>query len=90
MAPDLLRWGDDLKSVPADYNDELVDQESTRVSESDDARSRATSKDKFTPGIVAYKSYSCDFKIIPLSLQVSSTNNNRVKSHKFTLCNKLV
>ena len=44
---DLLRWGDDLISVPADYNDELFDQELTRVSESDNACSRATSKDKY-------------------------------------------
>ena len=88
MAPDLLSWGDDLISVQADYNDELFNEEFTRVSESDDARARATSKDKFTSGIIADKSYSCDFKIIPPSLQVSATNYNQEKSCKFTLCTK--
>ena len=84
MAPDLLRWGDDLISVSADYNNELFDQEFTRVSESDDARARTTSKDKFTSSIVADKSYSCDFKIIPPSLQVRATNILRGRSHIFT------
>ena len=76
--------GDDLISVPADYNDELFNQEFTRASESDDARARATSKDKFTSSIVADKSYLCDFKIIPPHLQVSATNIIRDSSHKFT------
>ena len=67
MAPDLLRWGDDLISVPADYNDDLFEHEFTGVSESDEARARARAifKDKFTSSIVADKSYLCDFKIIP-------------------------
>ena len=68
MAPDLLRWGDDLISDTADYNDVLFEDEIIRVSESDDARSRATYNDKFISGIDADKSYLCDFKIIPLSL----------------------
>ena len=85
MAPDLLRWGDDLISVPADYNDELFDQEFTRVSESDDARARATSKDKFTSSIVADKSYLCDFKIIPPHLQVRATNILSEYPNIFTL-----
>ena len=85
MAPDLLQWGDDLISVPADYNDELFDQEFTEVSESDDARSRATSKDKFTSSIVADKNYLCDFKIISPSLQVSATNIIQEKSCIFTV-----
>ena len=85
MAPDLLRWGDDLRSVSADYNDELFDEEFVRVSESDDARTRATSKDKFNSCIVADKSYLCDFKIIPPSLQVSATNTFSANSHTFTL-----
>ena len=64
MAPDLLRLGDDLISVSADFNDELFDEEFTRVSESDDARTRATFKDKFNSCINADKSYLYDFKII--------------------------
>ena len=69
--PDLFQWGDDLipadSSVPADSSDELFVREFTGVSESDDARARATSKDKFTSSNVADKSYLCDFKIIPPS-----------------------
>ena len=84
MAPDLLRWGDDLISVPADYNGELFEQEFTGVSESDDARVRTTPKDKFTSSIIADKSYLSDFKIIPPSLQVSAINNYQEKSCKFT------
>ena len=38
MAPDLLRWGDDLISDTADYNDVLFEDEIIRVSESDDLR----------------------------------------------------
>ena len=85
MAPDLLRWGDDLISVSADYNDDLFDQGFTKVSESDDARARTKSKDKFTSSIVADKSYLCDFKIIPPSLQVSTTSILRDNSHIFTI-----
>ena len=85
MAPDLLRWGDDHISVSADYDNELFDQELTRVSESDDSRARTTSKDKFISSIAADKSYLCDFKIIPLHLQVSATNLISAKSHIFTL-----
>ena len=85
MAPDLLRWSDDLISDSADYNDDFFEQEFTRVSESDDARARATPKDKFNSCIVADKSYLCDFKIIPSHLQVSVTNNNQEKSCKITL-----
>ena len=85
MAPDLLRWGDDLISVSADHIDELFDREFTRVSESDDARARATSKDKFNSCIVADKSYLCDFKIIPPSLQVCATSINQEKSCTFTV-----
>ena len=36
MAPDLLRWGDDLISEPADYIDDLFDDELNGVSDSDD------------------------------------------------------
>ena len=85
MAPDLLRWGNDLISVSADYNDESFEQESTRESESYDARTRATPKDKFNSSIVADKGYLCDFKIIPPHLQVSATNNKHGKSYKFTI-----
>ena len=85
MAPDLLRWGDDLISVSADYDNESFDEELTRVSESDDARARTTSKDKFTSSIVADKSYLCDFKIIPPHLQVSAANTHSANSHIFTV-----
>ncbi|HKQ21503.1 MAG TPA: hypothetical protein VJS91_05650 [Nitrososphaeraceae archaeon] len=34
MAPDLLRWGDDLKSEPVDYKEELFEDEINGVSES--------------------------------------------------------
>ena len=85
MAPDLLRWGGDQISDSADYNDEIFEDELIRVSESDDVRSRATFKDKFTSNIVADKSYVCDFKIIPLHLQVSAINNYQEKSCYFTL-----
>ena len=61
-------------SDTADYNDELFEDELIRVSESDDVRSRATFKDKFTSSIVVDKSYLCDFKIIPPSLQVIATS----------------
>ena len=84
MAPDLLRWGDDLISVLADYNYKVFDQEFTRVSESDDARTRATSKDKFTSSMVADKSYLCDFNIIPPSLQVSAINEFHEQSFYLT------
>ena len=85
MAPDLLRWGDDLISVPADFNDEQFDLEFIRVSESDDARSRATSKDKFTSSIVADENYLFDFKIISPSLQVSAISKFHEKSCQFTV-----
>ena len=61
MAPDLLRWGDDLISDNADHDDKLCEDELIRVSESDDVRSRTTFKDKFTSSIVADTSYLCDF-----------------------------
>ena len=36
MAPNLLRWGDDLISEPADYTDDLFDDKLNGVSDSDD------------------------------------------------------
>ena len=33
MAPDLLRWGDDLESESADYNDDLFEEEFNGVSD---------------------------------------------------------
>ena len=85
MAPDLLGWDDDLESEPADYNDDLFEDELNEVSESDDARTRTTPKDKFTSFIVADKSYLCDFKIIPPHLQVSAINNLHEYSCYFTI-----
>ena len=84
VAPDLLRWGDDLISVSADYIDDLFDDELNGVSDSVDIRARTTPKDKFTSSIVADKSYLCDFKIIPPSLQVGVINKSHEKSYKFT------
>ena len=85
MAPDLLQWGDDLISEPADYIDDLFDDELNGVSESDDVRARTTPKDKFTSSIDADKSYLYDFKIIPPTLQVSAISIPHVKSPKFTV-----
>ena len=83
-APDLLRWGDDLISEPADYIDDLFNDELNGVSDSDDVRARTTPKDKFPSCIVAGKSYLSDFKIIPPTLQVSAISNPQPKSYKFT------
>ena len=79
--PNLLRWDDDFISDSADYNDELFEDELNEVSESGCERTRATFKDKFTSSIVADKSYLCDFKIIPPTLQVSATNTIPGLSH---------
>ena len=84
MAPDLLRWGDDLISEPADFTDDLFDDKLNGVSDSDDVRARTTPKDKFTSSIVADKSYLYDFKIIPPTLQVSAISIPQPKSYKFT------
>ena len=85
MAPDLLQWGDDLISEPADFTNDLFDDQLNGVSESDDVWARTTPKDKFTSSIVADKSYFYDFKIIPPTLQVSVISNNQPKSYKFTI-----
>ena len=84
MAPDLLQWGDDLISEPADFTNDLFDDQLNGVSDSDDVRARTTPKDKFTSSIVADKNYLYDFKIIPPTLQVSAISNNQPKSYKFT------
>ena len=47
MAPDLLRWGDDLISEPADYTDDSFDDELNGVSDSDDVGARTTPKGSF-------------------------------------------
>ena len=86
--PNLLRWDDDFISDSADYNDELFEDELNEVSESGCERTRATFKDKFTSSIVADKSYLCDFKIIPPTLQVSAINKSHEKSCSFTIVNK--
>ena len=82
MAPDLLRWGDDLISEPADYIDDVFDD---GVSDSDDVPALTTPKDKFTSSIDADKNYLYDFKIILPTLQVSAISNNHPKTYKFTI-----
>ena len=79
MAPDLLRWGDDLISEPADYIDDLFDDELNGVSDSDDVRALTTSKDKFTSSIVADKNYLYDLRSFLPHLQVSAISIPHVK-----------
>ena len=47
MALDLLRWGEDLISEPADYIDDLFSDELNGVSDSDDVGARTTPKGSF-------------------------------------------
>ena len=85
----LVRWGDDLISEPADYTDDLLDDELNGVSDSVDVWARTTPKDKFTSSIVADKNYLYDFKIIPPLLQVSVIDKSHEKSCTFTLASRI-
>ena len=84
MAPDLLRYDNDLKSESADHKNE-INGDVNVVSERNDVQPRMTFKDKFTSSIVADNNYLYDIQIISPLLHVSAINKTNEKLCYFTV-----